>query len=141
MMITFDLAVDILALVPSRLDHWQLHQTLDGLQVRQQVRIFSTVVVALLLILCRMDSVPIGHGRLLLIVLLRRALSIGIVCVAVATAVVVGTVTIVAVLSGRSVNLLVLLLANHVLLLILVIHFILFCGLLSFSYSHTGGNL
>lgn len=39
--ITFDLAVDILALVPSGLDNGQLHQTFNGLEVGQEGGICS----------------------------------------------------------------------------------------------------
>lgn len=102
-MITFDLAVDVLALVPSGLDNGQLHQTLDGLQVRQQSRILCRQrrVIVVLVIVC-MHSVSVGQG---LLVLLGRDLAVGMVTVVVA----------VAILAGGSVHLL------HFLLLVLVL--------------------
>lgn len=102
-MITFDLAVDVLALVPSGLDNGQLHQTLDGLQVRQQSRILCRQrrVIVVLVIVC-MHSVSVGQA---LLVLLGRDLAVGVVTVVVA----------VAILAGGSVHLL------HFLLLVLVL--------------------
>lgn len=104
-MITFDLAVDVLALVPSGLDNGQLHQTLDGLQVRQQSRILCRQrrVIVVLVIVC-MHSVSVGQA---LLVLLRWDLAVGMVTVVVA----------VAILAGGSVHLLLL----HFLLLVLVL--------------------
>lgn len=109
-MITFDLAVDVLALVPSGLDNGQLHQTLDGLQVRQQSRILCrqhrVIVVLVVVLLCGMHSVSVGQG---LVVLLGWDLAVGMVTVVVA----------VVILAGGSVHLL------HFLLLVLVIHCVL----------------